>query len=352
MAVTSVPMHPNAARPSQLYLNPGMTLEDQIAVFTQMVDAGGWGSNRVEPYARCITITPQLAEHILKTLPEGVERNRKRSPRKMKQYTRDMEAGGWMLTGQPIIFSRTGRLLDGGNRLSAVVMSGKKIRTLAVFGVFDETFVQLDNGRNRTKKDIYDILGIADSSIKSKAVRWVYLLTEGKCGPALSDMPASMKDRNWKPDNAAAMRLWRERFGDDKMFEWACVVAKSVAKKTGRVTDKATLAALIYIYAASVKPTEMPKRCQSLIEFAQSMASIGKRASRPGAKLVKRLHEKLKAADGRLHENVRIVMTARAIEAHLDHAAPSFSNIDSETDPPKLPKVPDEAVNESVMRTA
>jgi hypothetical protein len=336
----TVPMHPNAARPAPLYLNPGMALAEQIDMLNRMIDAGGW-HGKTEPYARCITVTPKLSEWVLsRPGMEGWPINRKRSPRKVKQYGRDIGDGNWALTGQPIIFSRTGRLLDGGNRLSAIIMAGKPIRTLAVFGVFDEAFVQLDNGRNRTKKDILDILGVEDSSIKSKAMRWVYLLTEGRCGPHLDVMPSGATDRNWKPDNAGALQMWRERFEGDAAFDWACLIAKGVAKRTGRVTDKSTLAALLYIYLASqTGRADILKRSKELADFAQSMAVIGKRASRPGSKLVKRLTEKLKAGDGRLHEHVRVVMTVRAIEAHLDHAAPSFANIDSETDLPKLPKV-------------
>ena len=341
----AVPMHANAQRPAPLYLNPtGQSLDEQIEMLTKMIDANGW-QGRIEPYARSITITPKLAQWILEHLPEGDPRNRKRSPRKVKQYGRDMSSGNWALTGQPIIFSRTGRLLDGGNRMSAIVQSGKAIRTLAVFGVFDEAFVQLDNGRNRTKKDILDILGVEDSSIKSKAMRWVYLLTEGKCGPPLNDMPASVTDRNWKPDNAGTMRMWQERFEGDLLFAWACDFAKKVAKQTGRMTDKSTLAALVYIYAASTeRGVSTVQRTKDLVEFGQSMIKKSKRAHAAGAKLVKKIEEKLKTGDGRLHEHVRVVLTARAIEAHLAHGKPNFNSVDSDAELPKLPRISDEPV--------
>jgi len=333
MTTNTVPMHHNATRPAPLYLNPtGQTVEEQIDMLTRMIDKDGW-QGRTEPYARVITITPQLARYALDNIEE---KNRKRSGRKVDEYVGGME-DGWMLTGQPIIFSRCGRLLDGGHRLTAVIKSGKKIRTLAVFGVAYEAFSFLDIGRKRTPANTLEVLGVSHATTKAGAMRWVYILTMGSCGPALDPKPRTVNDRGWSPSNEGVRQMWEERFKDDAVFDWAVQLAVQTGRKLGRVVDKNTFAALLFIHASAHKgDADILHRLE---EFAENMTSDKQRAFSVGAKLVKKLREKLKNADGRLHETVRVVLTARALQAFLTGKKPVFTDVDSESLPPVLPPV-------------
>jgi hypothetical protein len=332
----TVPMHANATRPAPLYLNPtGQTIEEQIEMLTKMIDADNW-ERRTEPYARVITITPKLAQYIVDNIEE---KNRKRSAVRVKQYSRAV-VDGWSLTGQTIIFSRCGKLLDGGHRLSAIILSGKAIRTMAVFGVHYEAFSFLDIGRKRTPANTLEVLGVAHATTKAGAMRWAYIMTLGKCGPVLDTMPRTVTDRGWVPLNEDIRKMWDERFKDDAVFEWAVQLAVNTGRALGRVVDKNTLAALFFIWASSGNHTAMRK----VEDFAKSMTDTKKRAFSTGAKLVKKLHEKLHAADGRLHEIVRVVLTARALEAHMKGDKPVFSGVDSESTPPTLPTVGTERI--------
>ena len=332
--MSTVPMHDNAARPAPLYLNPtGQTFDEQKEMLIRMIDANGW-QGRTEPYARVITITPQLARYILDNIEE---KNRKRSAMRVKQYAA-ANAEGWALTGQTIIFSRCGRLLDGGHRLSAIVLSGKKMRTMAVFGVAYEAFAFLDIGRKRTPANTLEVLGVVNATTKAGAMRWIYILSMGRCGPALDSKPRSVIDRGWSPTNEDIRRMWDERFKDDAVFDWAVQLAFKVGKDLGRVVDKNSLAALFFMWGSTGQG--VPR----IEEFAISMADNKKRAFSVGAKLVKKLREKLHAAEGRLHEVVRVVLTARAIEAYVLSTQPNFSGVDSETAPPVFPPVGDTVV--------
>src|SRR5216684_5104576 len=79
-----------------------------------------------------IEVDPKTAEHILAERNKG---NRPPKPNKVHQFSADMTRSRWGLTGDTIKFGTDGRLLDGQNRLSAGVRSGKSFRTHVVFGI-------------------------------------------------------------------------------------------------------------------------------------------------------------------------------------------------------------------------
>lgn len=79
-------------------------------------------------------ITPQWASEKLAELEQRQNKGEfvQRPPRAraIQRYTQDMKAGKWLLTHQGIAFSKAGDLLDGQNRLWAVVKSGCTVRML------------------------------------------------------------------------------------------------------------------------------------------------------------------------------------------------------------------------------
>ena len=97
-----------------------------------------------------VTITPAHAEHYLS--------NNKGNRRIVKQRVLDlmsaMNRGEWKLSPQPIILSKTGRLLDGQHRLSALVMYGKPLEMSLTTGASDEIFDILDTGKHRNYADV------------------------------------------------------------------------------------------------------------------------------------------------------------------------------------------------------
>ena len=108
-----------------------------------------------DPTTTWVSITPELAAEFLSrnTL------NRPKKPSKIKLYSESMAAGQWPVTGVPIIFGRGGRLLDGQNRLQAIIDTGSTVRTLVVEGVEDEVFDVIDSGARRSSSDVLVIMG-------------------------------------------------------------------------------------------------------------------------------------------------------------------------------------------------
>ena len=117
-------------------------------------------------------IRPVMAEYLLKKYNIG---NRPKKPVKIGLYAKAMTGNEWRLTGDTIKFSDRQLLRDGQNRLEACVESGHPFQTHVVFGVPDEFFAVMDQGRNRDGSDLLAIAGVASSSIVAAGVRWAHL---------------------------------------------------------------------------------------------------------------------------------------------------------------------------------
>ena len=107
--------------------------------------------------SRVVQISPELASYIIDTLNVG---NRTPKRHQIGLYAKDMADGNWSLTGVPIVFATNGQLLDGQNRLMACVRADVPFTSHAVFGVEPQSFVHFDIGKNRTSKDVFQIMGV------------------------------------------------------------------------------------------------------------------------------------------------------------------------------------------------
>ncbi len=92
-------------------------------------------------------ITPELAKHLLATTNHD---NRPLKPAHVKMPVTAIN-DEWMLNGETIAFSKSGRLLDGQHRLTACVNTGKAFQTVIIKGIEDEAaFGTIDTGKPRS----------------------------------------------------------------------------------------------------------------------------------------------------------------------------------------------------------
>jgi len=105
-------------------------------------------------------ISPDRAKSIL----DGRGRNRLLRPNHIARMAADIRAERWELNGEPLLFDEHDRLVDGQNRLSAVVRAGKAVPFLCVWNV-DAKFV--DAGMTRTVADMMRIAGATDYAMVS-----------------------------------------------------------------------------------------------------------------------------------------------------------------------------------------
>lgn len=69
-------------------------------------------------------------------------------------YAQIMKEGKWKLNGVPIIFDEEGHLMDGHNRLEAVVLADTAVKMFVTRGIPRDYFTSYDCGYRRTSKQV------------------------------------------------------------------------------------------------------------------------------------------------------------------------------------------------------
>lgn len=118
-------------------------------------------------------ITPDIAKEMLRTNTS----NRPLSQSNINRIAAEMKAGNYMVNGETVKISKTGKLLDSQHRLHAVVLSGVTIETLVARGVEDEVFKTIDTGKSRTPADILGIEGVKDPKQAAAVCKFVILFS-------------------------------------------------------------------------------------------------------------------------------------------------------------------------------
>lgn len=108
-----------------------------------------------------MTITPSLAN---KYLALNIEQQRKTKPANISIMAEAIKAGKWRITGDTIKFNVDGKLIDGQNRLYAVVEANKAIKTYVARNVPNESITVIDTGCARTGQDALKISGFTDTT--------------------------------------------------------------------------------------------------------------------------------------------------------------------------------------------
>lgn len=124
---------------------------------------------KIKPTTRIelVDVTPELAEFWL------TQNEANRSVRRAiwKAYARDMAAGAWKLTAEPIKISPSGKLLDGQHRLHAVVESGATVQMFVAYDVPEDAQAAMDSGSKRTAADALALRGDSQTSLVAATAR-------------------------------------------------------------------------------------------------------------------------------------------------------------------------------------
>lgn len=86
-------------------------------------------------------------------LEKNVPHNRGVRSQVVAAYARDMLAGKWYISGDPIRFDVNGKLIDGQHRLKAIIEADIPIKSFVVRDIPEEAFLVLDSGIKRTMGD-------------------------------------------------------------------------------------------------------------------------------------------------------------------------------------------------------
>jgi len=234
--------------------------------------------------SRIFTVTPEIAEELLKFNT----RNRPKKPKNISRYANDMASRNWPVTGDTIKFSDKKRLCDGQNRLMACVRAGVAFTTHFVFGIDDDAFDRLDQGRNRDGSDILHNAGYSNTNALAGAVRWAHLIDTDR---------AKQRDTFQPPE---ILRLVRERYPD---LPPLIPQARQIYNNTNQPASM--VAGLLYHFrkANAAKASEFA--------LAWEMGNIAGK-HRPLGIMQARITELKNSTSGRIHDVVRAALIVLA----------------------------------------
>lgn len=190
------------------------------------------------------TISPNTAIMYLK----HAGKNRKLSEKKMQDYAKQMTDGEWVLNGEPIIFGKSGNLIDGQHRLRSVIYANATVQMLVVRGVNDEYFDSIDSGKSRSLQDVFSCKDIANSQLISSIVKKFYIMCNN---------PNACFFRDYSKATASRKKMLEIYHRHAQTFDFAAQFgANMYAKK--RLASPANIGA-IYAYLMLVKEHEQEK---------------------------------------------------------------------------------------------
>ncbi|WP_431861355.1 hypothetical protein [Azospirillum sp.] len=218
-----------------------------------------------DPQHRAVVLTVEPA--MARALLELNTSNRPASGPTLKKYEARMRRG-WKLTGETIIVSRKGVLLNGQHRLRACISSGRSFEVFLAFGIDDDAFAYMDIGKTRGAADIFSIYGVPNAAAMSAASLWVWKYQN----------TGMMEPASWlKPTHDQLYEFFKEHHGLQKSYTAGHRFADN------KVAPQAIMTALHYL-CSKVSRTIAD-------DFFEKVATgIGlKKAAEPAAKLRKRL---------------------------------------------------------------
>lgn len=120
-------------------------------------------------------ITPEIAREYLtyNTHNRGLKRDR------IVLFKEEMLLGRWRLNGEGIVFSKSGVLLDGQNRLHAIIAADIPVWMLVVRGVEDEVRESMGTGTPRSLADALKLRGERRVTALGAVIRSLYLWDRG-----------------------------------------------------------------------------------------------------------------------------------------------------------------------------
>ena len=190
------------------------------------------------------TISPNTAMMYLK----DAGKNRKLSEKKVQDYAKQMTDGEWVLNGEPIIFGKSGNLIDGQHRLRAVIYANATVQMLVVRGVNDEYFDSIDSGKSRTLFDVFSCNNVANASIVSAVVKKYNIICSNHKSCFFRDYS------KLTPCRKVLLETYNHRA---EVFDYAATFGANLYAKK-RLASPANIGA-IYAYLMLVKEHEQEK---------------------------------------------------------------------------------------------
>lgn len=247
-------------------------------------------------HAEFWVISPAHAEELLSLNTDEDYKNRPAGEHTIARYARAIKEGRWALTGEPIILSSDGVLLNGQHRLYACVRSGCDFETLVVFGIDRETFKFMDRGMKRTASHVFSIEGVPNATLMAAAMMWVYRITN------LNGFAVA-------PSNALENEQLLDLYYENDGLQRSAWVANAIKREGESLISPSLMTALHFLFAQK-------NRAMADDFMSKVVTGIGiEAASDPEHQIRKWLSNDNKNSAGRSNDTYRAVYVTLAWNA-------------------------------------
>jgi hypothetical protein len=192
---------------------------------------------------KVVEITPDLAESWLKLNLN----NRRLRESAIAKYRKDMASGDWAFTGEAIVFSGDGVLINGQNRLTACQREGASFVSLVIWGVDSLAFRAMDKGVPRGTGDMFGIDKMKNPDALAALVRqiWRSLNTDSWIGGGSSSTPTD-----------AELRSLLESLSEDSLQEVIRTIKGFRTRELSELGLRPAIAGCLYWTLAQIDPVD------------------------------------------------------------------------------------------------
>jgi hypothetical protein len=99
-----------------------------------------------------------------------------------ERLAKEIKGGDYGLTGDTIKFSASGVMLDGQHRMKGCAMGSAAMVSHTVYGLDDDIFDIIDQGKKRTAADVLSLCGVTHAPLVAAAISWVRNIRERRTG--------------------------------------------------------------------------------------------------------------------------------------------------------------------------
>lgn len=151
-----------------------------------------------------VTITPELARDIMSWNTD----NRPTDFPAVDRYTGYMENDKWVFIGDIIRLTHTYKVIDGQQRLQAIIRSGRAQIFHIQTGLDEEAFAFIDSGKQRSGGDALAIAGYKNYNVLSAAIKAdIYYRTQQRVGAKVNVRRVEVSQIVHWTQNKANIRL-------------------------------------------------------------------------------------------------------------------------------------------------
>jgi hypothetical protein len=240
-----------------------------------------------------INITPAIAADMLRKNTH----NRPLDLKLVRQYMGHILNGQWQLTHQGIGISESDVLLDGQNRLTAIVQAKKTVPMMVTTGLPDTTMTVLDMGKKRSVGDMFALLEVSDAYNIASVIAKYWRFKQG-----LTAERGSMRD-------GEAMSV-QERYDfyleHSKLVTKALSIGRECYKKAKFFTVSDIAAMILYLNL------ERKHGVQRVADFFYEVHMVGDAVQTPATRALFTVLLRYLTGREKLQYKAKIALTAKA----------------------------------------